>query len=317
VNFSNVDLNLLWVLHVLLEEKSVVRAAKRLHVTPPAVSNALGRLRSLLGDPIFVRSGRGLVPTPRAVALAPRLARVMESLQVSVWGDAAFSPEATTRTFTVACSDADQISSVPRIAERFERAMPRARLRVVSIDQLEATDGLARGDIDVVFTPEQALGPDLHATDLYEDEAVLVVRRDHPRVRGRRLSREGFNALRHVDVWLALGRAGAGNRMAETFFEAHGLRRDVALVVPSFSAAVAVAASSDLAAGVPRRFGEWAAAALPLRILAIPAPPMRFCMRLAWHERTHADASCRFFRGLVLDALREPRRRSRSAKTSR
>src|SRR5690606_38417333 len=110
-----------------------VRAAARLHVTPPAVSNALARLRDLLGDPLLVRRGRGLVPTPYALELEPRIAEALSQLDRAIHGQAAQSPERSTRAFTLACSDADQICSVPRIAEVFEQKLPRARLRVVSI----------------------------------------------------------------------------------------------------------------------------------------------------------------------------------------
>lgn len=309
-------MNLVWVLHVLLQERSVARAAAKLHVTPPAVSNALARLRSQMGDPLLVRSGKSLVPTPRALELTPRIGEAMEHLHRALYGDAPFSPEDTTRTFSLACSDADQICSVPLVAEAFSRTMPKARLRIASIDQLEASDGLARGEIDVAIAPEHALGPGVHAESLFTEGAAIVVRRDHPEV-GRRLSKAAFNALRHVDVWLVLGRAGIGNRAAEAYFEQHGLRRNIALVVPSFSAAIAVVATTDLAAGVPKRLAIWYQAMLPLRIVEIPAPPVEFQMKLVWHERTHADASNRFFRELVLSTLRSARSAKRVGRSTR
>src|SRR5215471_12294499 len=124
MNLSAVDLNLFVVLHAVLEEQSATRAAKRLNVTQSAVSNALARLRTVLGDPLFVRRGRGLVPTPRAEELAPILAQAMGHLERAVDQGQAFVPEASTRTFTLAAADNHQTSEGARIAEAFAKKVP-------------------------------------------------------------------------------------------------------------------------------------------------------------------------------------------------
>ncbi|MFE8596194.1 LysR family transcriptional regulator [Archangium violaceum] len=304
MNLSSLDLNLLLVLHTVLEEKSVAKAAASLHVTSSAVSNALGRLRGLLGDPLLVRHGRGLVPTRKAIELAPRLRAALEELQGALEGSAApFVPAQTDRMFTLACSDNDQIARVPGIAAAFSARMPRATLRIVSIDQLEATDGLASGQVDAVIAPLEAAGPGLHAAELYRDEAVMVVRRDHPKV-GKRLSKQAFNELGHVDIWLSIEGPGLGHRFIEGFFQRHGLRRSVSLIVPGFAAAAMAAATTDLIAGLPRLVAEALAQHLPLRVVELPVAPPPFQMHLLWHERTHADEGARFFRELVLGAMR-------------
>lgn len=306
MNLSSLDLNLLLVLHTVLEERSVAKAAEALHVTSSAVSNALGRLRGLLGDPLLVRHGRGLVPTRQATELAPRLRAALLELQGALEGAAApFVPARTDRMFTLACSDNDQMARVPGIAAAFTARMPRATLRIVSIDQLEATDGLASGQVDAVIGPLEAAGPGLHAQELYRDEAVMVVRRDHPKV-GKRLSRQEFNALRHVDIWLSIEGPGVGHRLIEAFFQQHGLVRSVSLVVPSFSAAAMVAATTDLIAGLPRLLAETLSQHLPLRVLELPVSPPPFQMHLIWHERTNADEGARCFRELILGAMRAP-----------
>ena len=181
VNLSSIDLNLFLVLHAVLEERSATRAAARLNVTQSAVSNALSRLRRLLGDPLVVRQGRGLVPTPRAEELQPLLRETTERLSLAL-DRPGFVAAETTRTFTISLSDNYQACYVPRIARAFTARMPRATLRVVSADYLAANDGLARGDIDLAFSPEQALQPGMRSAALFEEHAALVVRRDHPRV---------------------------------------------------------------------------------------------------------------------------------------
>src|SRR5450755_3878191 len=134
MNLSALDLNLFVVLHAVLEERSATRAARRLNVTQSAVSNALGRLRAALGDPLVVRSGRGLVPTPRATEVAPVVAQAIAHLQTVVDRGRGFDPSESTRTFTVAAADNHQTSEAPRIATAFVKGLPRAALRMVSAD---------------------------------------------------------------------------------------------------------------------------------------------------------------------------------------
>ncbi|WP_437949139.1 LysR substrate-binding domain-containing protein [Sorangium sp. So ce296] len=304
MNLPALDLNLLLVLHAVLEERSAARAARRLHVTPSAVSNSLARLRAQLGDPLVVRSGRGLVATPRAQQMIPRLRAAFGELAGAIEGERAFDPKTTSRAFAIACSDLDQICSLPAIARAFAAEMPRAVLRVASVDHLEAAGGLAGGDIDAAIAPAHPLPPGHHAADLYEQDSVFVVRRGHPCARGP-MTREVFNAMRHIDIHVALGRGGIGNRAAREQLAAHGLHREIAMTVPSFSAAAVAAANTDLIAGMPRRLAEALARLAPLAIVEPPMPGFSLRLQLVWHERTHEDAGARCFRELVISALRE------------
>ena len=304
VNLAAIDLNRLLVLHAVLTERSVTRAAATLHVTPSAISNALARLRSTFDDPLLVRSGRGLVPTPRAAALAPQLADAIAAMARVVESQSSFEPARSTRTFTLACSDAEQISEVPRIAAAFARKLPPASLRVMSVDQLESKGGIASGEVDVAIAPAQSPMPDVHFCDLYEEEGVLVVRKGHPQVRRRRMSKEQFNTLRHIDILLALGGPGIGHRIVEEFFASHGLHRDIAISVPSFAAAAAIASQTDWVAGMPRRMAAAFLRQMPLIAVAMPVPALKFRIQLVWHARTHKDAGAEFFRTLILAAVR-------------
>ena len=304
MNLASIDLNRLLVLHAVLTERSVTRAAAVLHVTPSAVSNALARLRATFDDPLLVRSGRGLVLTPRATALAPQLANAVTAIAHVVESQSNFDPARSTRTFTLACSDAEQISEVPRIAAAFGRKLPKASLRVMSVDQLESKGGLASGEVDVAIGPAGGPSPDVHASDLYEEEGVLVVRKGHPQIR-RRMSKDQFNTLRHIDILLALGGPGIGHRVVEEFFASHGLHRDIAVSVPSFAAAAAIAAQTDWVAGMPRRMAAAFLRQMPLTTVAMPVPAVKFSIQLLWHERTHLDAGARFFRSLVVGTVQK------------
>jgi DNA-binding transcriptional LysR family regulator len=302
MNLASIDLNRLLVLHAVLSERGVTRAAAALHVTPSAVSNALARLRATFDDPLLVRSGRGLVPTPRATALAPQLAHAVAAMARVVDEQSNFDPARSTRTFTLACSDAEQISEVPRIAAACARKLPNARLRVMSVDQLESRGGLAGGEVDAAIAPAHGPLRDVYSADLYQEEGVLVVRKGHPQVR-RRMSKDLFNTLRHIDILLALSGPGIGHRIVEEFFASHGLRRDIAISVPSFAAAAAIAAQTDWVAGMPRRMAAVFLRQMPLSTVALPVPPVPFRIQLVWHERTHTDAGARFFRSVILASL--------------
>jgi DNA-binding transcriptional LysR family regulator len=296
MNLSGVDLNLLWVLHVVLAEGSVAKAAARLHLTPPAVSNALARLRAVLADPLFVRRGRGLTPTPKALELEPVLARAFGELERSL--TRGFDPRTCTRTFTIALSDADQVSSLPAIARRFAKALPAAELCVVTLDTLASSGGLAGELVDATLGPLFE-GEGLHREKLFTEEGVIVARRGHPRIKRGKLTRELFNGERHVEIHLLLGQPGTGNRMAKDAFERAGLRRTIAVTVPSFAAVASVVSSTDLLGGMPRRTAEFYARALPIQILSGLGPPLRFEMYLHWHERTHRDPAHVAFRAAV------------------
>jgi len=302
MNLSNLDLNLFLLLHTMLEESSTTRAAKRLNVTQSAVSNGLGRLRAAIGDPLFVRSGRGLVATPRATELRPLVAQAIGQLAAAVERGRVFAPGESTRRFTIAAADNHQVREIPLVAAAFARALPRADLRVVSADYLVATDGLAKGEIDAAFFPTDMVLPGHHGLPVFEERAALVVRRDHPRVRGK-LTPKLFGELAHIDVEVALGRKGFGHEQAMKHWRSSGLERRVLFTVPYFTTAALIAARTDCIAGLPGRVAETLAATLPIKIVPATFPLPVMGMSLVWHDRTDVDPGARFFRKLVVDAV--------------
>ncbi|HTS62655.1 MAG TPA: LysR family transcriptional regulator [Candidatus Acidoferrales bacterium] len=303
VNLSSIDLNLFLVLHAVLEERSATRAAARLNVTQSAVSNAIARLRRLLGDPLLVRAGRGLVPTPRAQELEPLLREATERLALAL-DRRGFVPAETTRTFTIALSDNYQACDAPRIARAFAERMPRATLRVVSTDYLAATDGLASGEIDLTFAPEQSVQPGMRSAVLFEERAALIVRRDHPRVRTQ-MTRKLFNDLPHIDVHVVLGRPGMGHRVAQRGWERAHVRRRVLLTVPYFIIAAMAAAETDCVAALPGRMADLCVRLLPLKRVRAMFPLPRVNTVMLWHERTNSDPGARVFRDIVFDVTRQ------------
>jgi DNA-binding transcriptional LysR family regulator len=296
VSLAALDLNLLLVLDSVLAERSVVRAARHLHVTPSAVSNALARLRAALDDPLLVRSGRGVVPTPRAAALAPAIARALRDLDQAIHGDA-FDPATTDRQLTLAMADVVQIVKLPAIVAALAAKMPRARLRVLSIDGLFASGGLAGTEVDVVLGAGEK-GPGVRARPVYQERIELVARAGHPALRGR-MTKARLAALRHVEIQVAPGR---GNQRLAASYVAQGITRDVAVVVPTFTAAAAVVAGSDLVASLPSSLVGVLGPRHALRPLASPLARVVSTINLLWHERTDRDPALVAFRELLAEA---------------
>jgi len=302
MRLSKLDLNLLVVLETVLAERSVARAARRLHVTPSAISNALARLRVALNDPLVVRSGRGIVPTPRGASLAPALGRALEELRRAVQGEAA-DPSSTTRQFTLAIADAGQLVQAPRLVSDFTRRMPHAHLRVVGIDTLVSSGGLSGTEVDLAIAAIEDSSPGMLAKALYREHAILVARLEHPLV-GANISRKQLGGLRHVEVQPAPGR---GYRGLASAYAQRGIDRDVALVVPSFTAAAVIVAATDFVASLPESFVARFGAAFGVTKLAGTAPRHGVDIKLVWHERTADDSLMRVFRDVVENAVRASR----------
>lgn len=298
MSIADLDLNLLRVLHTVLVEANVARAAERLHVTPSAVSNALARLRDALGDPLVTRKGRGIVPTPRATELAPLLERTMRELEAAL-STATFEPATCTRTFTIAVADVGQVAWMPRLATAMQRALPLAHLRVVGIDALLSLGDLGSSEIDVhVGIASKAAG--LHVVPLLEERNVLVARRGHPQAK-RKLGLRALGTLRHVRVDMLPGKR-FGDPFAKLF---DGIPREIVVTVPSFTAAAEVVAASDLVTMLPASM--LATKRSTLRALTTPLPTHATKFAMSWHERTHRDPSARAFRELVRGAVRDER----------
>ncbi|HEY0250607.1 MAG TPA: LysR family transcriptional regulator [Kofleriaceae bacterium] len=292
MKLSAIDLNLLVVLDAVLAERSVVRAAARLHVTPPAISNALNRLRDTLGDPIVTRAGRGIVPTPRALALQPVIARALREMDTALNGSA-FDPLTASPLLTLAVADAGQLARLPKLAALLLRELPRATLRTVNVDTMVALGGLAGTEVDVAIgVSDPAAG--IHREHIYDETSVVVARADHPRLR-KRASKAQLASERFVEINVAFGKP---SRVVEAGFRAAGITRSVAAIVPTFTAAAAMVAQTELLSAIPRSVVD-ALFHLELQVLATPVKPRPLPMHMSWHQRTHTDPAMVMFRASI------------------
>lgn len=289
------DLNLLVALDVLLTEGSVARAARRLRLSPSAMSRTLARLREATGDPLLVRAGRALAPTPRALELGERVSRVVQEGAAILSPEASLEPKRLTRTFTLRTSDGFVENVGPAILARVRAEAPGVRLRFV---QKPDKDGapLREGAVDLeTGVVDTTTAPDLRAQALFRDRLVCAVRARHPLIKVK-ITAKQYAACDHVTV----ARKSLERGAVDVALERLGLERRTAIVVGGFSSALALARASDLVATVPERHTGNLRAGMHTFPLPVSVPAMTVSM--LWHPRVDADPAHRWLRRCVVDA---------------
>ncbi|MFM2058413.1 MAG: hypothetical protein RLY71_2798 [Pseudomonadota bacterium] len=286
------DLNLLFTLDVLLAEGSVARAARRLHLSPSAMSRALARLREVTGDPLLVRAGRGLVPSPRAIELRACVSQLVQDAEAALRPVRPLDPGQLDRTFTLRATEGFVENFGARLLARIAEEAPGVRLHF--LHKLDKGSGPLRdGSVDLeTGVVDQAIGPEVRAQALFRDRHVGVVRKGHPLSEGD-VTAARYAAAAHVHV----SRRDNDKGPIDDALAALGLQRRIATIVGGFSAALALARSTDLVATVHERhtgnlFAGMHSFALPLAI-----PP--FTVSLLWHPRLDGDPAHRWLRGCV------------------
>lgn len=289
------DLNLLVTLDVLLAEGSVVRAAQRLRLSPSAMSRALARLRAATGDPLLVRAGRGLVPTPRALELRERVGSLVQEGEAVLRPAAARDLKRLARTFTLRASDGFAETFGPALMARIGKEAPGVRLRFVQkVDKNSAP--LREGPVDLeVGVIGMATGPEVRTQALFRDRFIGAVRRGHPLSRGK-MTVARYAAGRHILV----SRRGRDRGPIDDALEKAGLQRQIATIVGGFAAAIALARATDLIASVPER--GTASLRAGMHAFPLPVATPEVTVSMLWHPRLDADAAHRWLRGCVREA---------------
>ncbi len=292
LNLRSVDLNLLTVFEAVYEERNQARAADRLAMTQPAVSNAIARLRHVVRDQVFVPASRGVVPTPAAERLYPRVREALSSLRQGLAGERGFDPRTTTAAFDVLIGYGGGAILGPRLLHWIDREAPRARLRIRSLDDpATMARRLRDGQLDAAIDYVAPDDPDLVHERIGDARPVVIVRRDHPRVRDRLtravLARERLAA--HLER-----HAGGGMREIEAVLA--GLAPHVAIEVPTALALPAIVAATDLLAVIGDTVAEVYARPLGLAIHPFPVRVAPVPVFLIWHASHDADPAQRWLR---------------------
>lgn len=286
------DFNLLAALDVLLAEGSVEKAAKRLHLSASAMSRTLARLRETTGDPLLVRAGRGLVPTPRALALREQVHQLVLDAETVLRPDQTIDLGKLDRVFTLRTSDGFVETFGSRLIARVGREAPGVRLNFVQkIDKNSAALRDGRVDLETGVV-EDAMGPEVRSLALFRDRLIGAVRPGHVLASGK-ITAQRYKDGPHVVV----SRSGADEAASDRPFLPAGLTRNVAAIVGGFSAALALARGADLIATVPDRHTE--ALRKGLFTFSLPVPAKEFTVSMLWHPRMDGDPSHRWLRGCV------------------
>jgi DNA-binding transcriptional LysR family regulator len=297
VRLSSVDLNSLRILDALLEEGSVTGASKRLGVTQSAVSHALARLREQFGDPLFVRTSKGVTPTARAEELRAPIRRGLDALREAIEGGARFVPKTAQRSFTMAMTDQLGATLLPAVCREIASSAPHVDLRVTPVVRnVERMLETAAADVVVLGASEPPEAPGLFRQRLFEEDLVCVVRAEHPLARREALTLDQFCSLSHV---LVAPQGGQHAGVVNAALARQGQSRRIAVMVPHFLVAPYVVAVSDLVLTVAASVARTLAPMLGLRVLAPPIELPRAAYWQIWHERTHGDASQKWLRALV------------------
>jgi len=291
---SSPDFNLLVTLDAVLAEGSVARAARRLRLSPSAMSRALARLRETTGDPLLVRAGRGLVPTPRAIELRERVSALVQDVEAVLRPAAKIHLDQLVRTFTLRTREGFVENFGPDLIARIGKEAPGVRLRFVLKPDKESAP-LRDGSVDLeTGVIGKMTSPEVRTHALFRDRFIGVVRMGHALSRGR-ITPARYAKGKHVSV----SRQGLGQGPIDEALSALTLQREIVTIVGSFSAALALARASDLIASVPERHtGNLRAS---MHSFSLPVPTPEITVSLLWHPRLDADPAHRWLRGLVLD----------------
>ncbi|AMJ60005.1 LysR substrate-binding domain-containing protein [Bosea sp. PAMC 26642] len=293
------DLNLLPVFMALMEERSVTRAANRLGITQPALSNALNRLRDMLRDPLFIRERYGVRPTQLAEELAPTIAAALAQLDELVVHQQDFDAANAERQFLIAPNSYVELTLMPALVARLREQAPGIKLRMQPFGNDLAETGIMSGTTAMVLGRVVDPPDNLVVQHLMDDRLACIVRSDHPDV-GDHITRDQFESLKHVNV-LPPGRIRAGLFQA---LEKQNLKREVAVSVTHFLAVPEMIAVTDYCATLPSLICRGLQRDQRLKVLATPVDLGTFPVELAWHVRYRHDPAHQWLRTLIVDTAR-------------
>ncbi len=296
MHLHDVDLNLLVIFNRLLIDRRVSTVADTLGLTQPAVSNSLKRLRALLKDELFLRTSRGMEPTPLALQLAEPVAYALGAIHSALNQQATFDAAASTRTFTLAVTDIGEIYFLPALLEAVKKTAPNIRLSTVRNTAISLKEDMEAGRVDLAVGLIPNLQAGFFQRRLFRQPYVCMFRREHPAA-GQTMTIELFQSFEHV----AVVSAGTGHGVVDTMLDRAGVRRRVPLVVPHFIAVGQILHSSDLIATVPERFAMCCAGPYDLVYVRHPAQLPEIAINLFWHARYHRDPANRWLRQMLFD----------------
>ena len=294
IDLKRFDLNLLAVFDALMRERHVGRAGERLGLTQPAVSHALGRLRALADDPLFVKHARGVKPTARAMELAETVGPALATLRASFGMRPAFDPSSASRTIFIGSSDYAELLLLPAVMARLRHEAPLIDIRIRPISRGDVDAAIRRRDIDLAIGPLVASPGRTLATPLFSDRLVLVGRCGHPGLESP-LTMEAFAGLNH----LLVSQGGDAVGMVDESLRELGFERRVALTIPHFAAAPFLIEATDLVAMLPQRIARKLSAATAVAIYDCPLAIPQWVVGAVQSRESEGDPCLAWFVALL------------------
>jgi len=298
VSFNNFDLNLLRVFDAILQTRSVTTAASNLHLTQPAVSKQLNRLRELLEDPLFVRTNDGMAPTPRAEALAGPIRQALSEVRNAIEQQLGFDPGTSDRTFRIFMNDVGQMALLPRVLAVIVKEAPLVNIQTVQIPtQRMRSVGLESGDVDLAVGYFEEFDGSMHRQVLFEEHYVGMVRAGHPTIRDV-LTFEQFLQTPHLVYQPSGGGHGSQENFVDKAFWQAGVERRVAVRLGHAVGISAMVSHTDWLVIVPQMLAQACANLVDVSILDLPIEIPRFQIAQYWHDRFHTDPGSRWLRSV-------------------
>jgi DNA-binding transcriptional LysR family regulator len=303
-NIAAVDLNLMTAFEAMMEEQHVSRAASRIGLAQPSMSNALSRLRALFDDPLFVRVGGSMKPTERARMLAPLIKAALDNLRIAVNDGGSFDPESSTQIFRLATTDYGEMLVLPELMRRLRMEAPGVVVRSLPFDRSSFERDLEEGKLNAGLTVIEPKLPRTRIEKFWEERFVCIAREGHPALTPK-AGADAYTAL-DLDTFLSLDhalvvRGGAAKGAVDTALSRMGRERRIGLTVANFTTLIFEVAQSDFIAAVAERLAIRMAPLAGFAIHALPLQVGNFTMSLAWHQSTDADLGQQWFRRHLRD----------------
>ena len=298
MNTKNFDLNLLRVFDAMMVERNVTRAAQRLFLSQPATSHALERLRKGIGDPLFIRAGREMIPTAKAMELEATVRSMLEQLGL-VLEETYFDPLTSNATIRMACVDAVDYLLTPMFARLLRSDAPNIRFSIHSFDATNFQAQLTSGLLDIAMSVLDVSAPGMHMRKITEQSLVGLVRKDHPLAHMKRVSARELSKVPRLTTSLQSDRMeGVYDRLLATA----GISGEAAYTTSHFFAAPTLLANSDLLLIAGSHIGRLLSARFPLATIQLPAGIPKLKSHLVWHERTHRDPTQKWIRDRIVES---------------
>ena len=298
MHLSKVDLNLFIVFEAIYAEGSITRASLKMNLTQPAISHALNRLRQLFDDPLFERQGHVMVPTPLARSIIDPVRQSLRGFEVTLSGVERFDATSSERVFSLALRDVLEASVLPPLMASVAREAPLVGLNTLQVGRRELESELAAGTLDAAIDILLPLSHDIRHTLLATDQTVVLVRRDHPLVRGG-LDLDTYLKLEHIQT--SSRRRGPG--LEDFELSRLGLQRRIRLRCQHYFAACRVASQTDLALTMPERLARVVNQQFGNQILPFPLQMPSLDIHLYWHANVDNDPASIWLRGQINDAM--------------